>query len=186
MIIWIWYKAQILDVLVWLFFCANSLEKDMNQCRLDSEALAKQPVLEKENSKFQPVVSKVDDHSWGWPESSLFNSYYTEMLRRALLLSLDCTSLPLKRTLYCRVLSKVVSRTILKVFDMTRPGIEPRSSGPLANTLPTRPMSFRLKTDLVSYLFISFHFSKHKTQTHRNKVGWMMPAWRHRQRSSFE
>ena len=24
---------------------------------------------------------------------------------------------------------------------MTRPGIEPRSPGPLANTLPTRPMS---------------------------------------------
>ena len=29
----------------------------------------------------------------------------------------------------------------LKVFGMTRPGIEPRSPRPLANTLPTRPMS---------------------------------------------
>ena len=28
-----------------------------------------------------------------------------------------------------------------KVFGMIRPGIEPRSPGPLANTLPTRPMS---------------------------------------------
>ena len=39
------------------------------------------------------------------------------------------------------MLSKEVSSTILKVFGMTRPGIEPRSLGPLANTLPTRPMS---------------------------------------------
>ena len=31
-------------------------------------------------------------------------------------------------------------RTILKVFVITRPGIEPRSPGPLVNTLPTRPM----------------------------------------------
>ena len=31
-----------------------------------------------------------------------------------------------------------VSSTIFKVFDMTQPGIEPRSPWPLANTLPTR------------------------------------------------
>ena len=31
-----------------------------------------------------------------------------------------------------------VSSTILKVFGMTRPGIEPRSPGLLVNTLPTR------------------------------------------------
>ena len=42
--------------------------------------------------------------------------------------------------LFCWVLSKAVSSTIFKVFGMTRPGIEPRSSRPLANTLPTRPM----------------------------------------------
>ena len=35
------------------------------------------------------------------------------------------------------MLSKEVSSTILKVFGMTQPGIEPRSPGPLANTLPT-------------------------------------------------
>ena len=45
-------------------------------------------------------------------------------------------TLPLIHTLYCWVLSKEVSSTILKVFGMTRPGIEPRSPGPLANTLP--------------------------------------------------
>ena len=39
------------------------------------------------------------------------------------------------------MLSKVVSSTILKVFGMTRPGIEPRSPGPLANTLTAGPMS---------------------------------------------
>ena len=42
------------------------------------------------------------------------------------------------------MLSKVVSSTIFKVFGMTRPGIEPRSPGPLANTLTAGPMS-RLK-----------------------------------------
>ena len=43
-------------------------------------------------------------------------------------LSLDCSTLPLIRTLYCWVLSKVVSSTIFKVFGMTRPGIEPQLS----------------------------------------------------------
>ena len=85
--------------------------------------------------------SKVGDRSWGRPEGSLFNSYYTEMQGRVLLLSPDCSSLPLIRTLYCWVLSKVVSSTIFRVFGMTRPGIEPRSSVPLANTLPIRPMA---------------------------------------------
>ena len=36
------------------------------------------------------------------------------------------------------MLSKVPSSTIFWVFGMTRPGIEPWSPGPLANTLPTR------------------------------------------------
>ena len=46
--------------------------------------------------------------------------------------------------LYCWVLSKEVWSTIFEVFGMTRPGLEPRSPGPLANTLPTRPMSLLL------------------------------------------
>ena len=37
------------------------------------------------------------------------------------------------------MLSKVVSSSIFKVFGMTRPGIEPRSPGPLANTLTDGP-----------------------------------------------
>ena len=80
---------------------------------------------------------KVGDRSRGWPEGSIFNSYYIEVSGRALLLSLDCSALPLIRTLYCWVLSKEVSSTILKVFGMSWPGIEPKSPGPLANTLPT-------------------------------------------------
>ena len=43
--------------------------------------------------------SKVADRSRGLPESSLFNSYYTEVYGRALLFSLDCSILPLKRNL---------------------------------------------------------------------------------------
>ena len=86
-------------------------------------------------------IHKVGDYSWGQPEGSLFNSYCTEVLGRARLLSLDCSTLPLIRTLYCWVLSKEVLSTIFKVFGMTRPGIETRSLGPLANTLPTWKMS---------------------------------------------
>ena len=43
--------------------------------------------------------SKVGDHSWRWPEGFLFDSYYIKVERRALLLSLDCSTLPLIRTL---------------------------------------------------------------------------------------
>ena len=82
----------------------------------------------------------------GGPKAPFFNSYYTVVYGRGLLLSLHCFALPLIRALYCRVLSKAVSSTILKVFGMTRPGIEPRSAGPLANTLPSWPMSVILKT----------------------------------------
>ena len=42
------------------------------------------------------------------------------------------------------MLSKVVSSSIFKVFGMTRPGIEPRSPGPLANTLTAGPIETRL------------------------------------------
>ena len=56
--------------------------------------------------------------------------------RRALLLSHDCSTLALIRTLYCWVLSKEVSNTIIEVFGMTWHVIEPRSSEPLANAPP--------------------------------------------------
>ena len=89
------------------------------------------------------IVSKVGNRSRGWPEGSLFNSYYTEVWGRVLLLSLYCSTLPSIRTLYCWVLSKKVSSTIFKVFGMTRPRNEPRSPGPLANTLPIRPSGLK-------------------------------------------
>ena len=54
---------------------------------------------------------------------------------------MDCSTLPLIRTLYYWVLSKEVSSTIFKVLGMTQTGIEPRSPRPLANTQPTSPMS---------------------------------------------
>ena len=38
------------------------------------------------------------------------------------------------------MLSKAASSIIFWVFGMSRPGIEPRSAGPLANTLLIRPM----------------------------------------------
>ena len=44
-------------------------------------------------------ISKIGDRSRGWPEGSLFDSYYTKLLGRALLLSLDCFTLLLIRTL---------------------------------------------------------------------------------------
>ena len=82
-------------------------------------------------------VSKVSDQSRGLPEGSLFDSYYTKVSGRALLLSLDCSTLPLILTLLCWVLSIEASSTIFLVFGMTRRGIEPRSAGPLANNSST-------------------------------------------------
>ena len=49
-------------------------------------------------------------------------------------------TLALIHNLYCWVLSKEVSITIFWVFGMTRPGIEPRSPWPLANTLLIKPI----------------------------------------------
>ena len=60
-------------------------------------------------------------------------------------------------TLYCWVLSKEVSSTIFRDFGMTRPGIEPGSPGPLANTLPNRPKSrllIRICIDIYMYWYI--------------------------------
>ena len=69
----------------------------------------------------------------GDPKSP-FSIATTPKCRGALLLSLDPSTFPLIRTLSCWVLSKEVSSTIFKVFGMKRPGIEPWSPGPLANT----------------------------------------------------
>ena len=93
-------------------------------------------------------------------EGSLFNSYYTEVWGEgALLLSLDFSTLLLIHTLYCWVLSKLVSSTILKIFGMTQPGIEHGSPGPLTNTL----LTWRMKDNVVAtscllpFVDTSFH-----------------------------
>ena len=83
--------------------------------------------------KAPTTKSKVGDSSWGRLEGSRFNSYFTDVRGRAL------TPFPglLHFTLDTNLLN--VSRTIFWIFVITRPGIELRSPGPLANTLPTRP-----------------------------------------------
>ena len=80
------------------------------------------------------VLSKVDDLSRGWPNSS----FWIATTRRCRggghsfpwIAPLYLWSLP-----YNAVLSKVVSSTILWVFGMTRPRIKPHSPAPLASTL---------------------------------------------------
>ena len=56
---------------------------------------------------------------------------------------------------------------------MTRPGIEPRSPGPLANTLPTRPMSrvdgkihFFSHTHPLTYIYYIYIYIYIYTHTH--------------------
>ena len=80
-----------------------------------------------------------------WPESSLFNCYYTE----------GATSFP--GLPHFTLDPYFIMLSVKEVFGMTRPGIEPRSPGPLANTLSSRPMAqshnnkcFYLRTFLVS------------------------------------
>ena len=56
---------------------------------------------------------------------------------------------------------------------MTRPGIEPRSPGPLANTLTPRPMSGKKKYIYI-YIYIYFFFfsdleRKKERKRHENK-----------------
>ena len=105
------------------------------------------------------LLRVVGDLSQGRPEGSLFNSYYTEVSGRALLLSLDCSTLPSIHTLYCWVLSKEVSSIIFKVFGMMWPGIESRSLRSLANTLPTGPMSRECSSFKYCYLMLIILFN---------------------------
>ena len=88
------------------------------------------------------LVSEVGNRSQGRPEGSLFNSYYTKVYGEG------ATSFPalLHFTLDTYLLLLIVKQGGIKyhfyVFGMTWPGIEPRSSGPLANTLPTGPIIY--------------------------------------------
>ena len=83
-------------------------------------------------------LSKVGDRSWERPENS-FSIAATPRCWGGRY------SFPWIAPLYpwyvpsIWVLSKEVSSTILKVFGMTRPGIEPRSPRQLSNSLPIWP-----------------------------------------------
>ena len=84
------------------------------------------------------------------------------------------STIPLIRTLYCGVLSKEVSSTIFKVFSMTQAGIEPRSPGPLSNTLPTRSIILSkhlqvtiLNTNGIKYSCLTENFFKQIYLMHR-------------------
>ena len=98
-------------------------------------------------------ASKDSNPCWGWPKGSIFNSYHNEVYGRALLLSRDCSTLPSIRTFYCWVLNKEVSIIMFKVFGMMRTGIEPKSTEPLANTLPTRLM----KIYMIKFGWVLYH-----------------------------
>ena len=95
-------------------------------------------------SIYYDCFSKVGNLSWRWPEGYLFNSYYTKVLGKALLHSLNCFTLPLILTLKCWMLSKEASSTIIWVFGMIQPRIKPWSPWPLTNTLLIRPMTLTL------------------------------------------
>ena len=76
--------------------------------------------------------------------------------------SKNCLSLPLIPTIWFWVSCKAVSSTTFWVFGMNRSGIEPRSPGPLVNTLLTGPMALFYATirkdsvSLLRFLFLSY------------------------------
>ena len=83
--------------------------------------------------------SKVCNRSQGQPEGSLFNSYYTKCKEGHYTFP---GLLHFSPDLYLIMLSVKQSgiKYFFWVFGITQPRIEPRSPGPLANTLLIRPM----------------------------------------------
>ena len=79
---------------------------------------------------------------------------------------MDCFTLPLIHTLYCRVLKQGCIKYHFK--SMTRPGIEPRSPGPLANTI-------HLANEPVKAVFISRYSKLYHSYiffTHTHFASW--------------
>ena len=111
------------------------------------------------------LLSKVGDRSRERPLGSFFNSFYTKVEGRAQLLSIDCSTLPLTRPLYCWVLSKEVSSTIFKVFGMTRlKNSKPKYEHvafqkwyPPDIYLYSFIFSLSLKTDIIRYHLLSVY-----------------------------
>ena len=117
------------------------------------------PILflkQKTLKSYKSKVSKVGDRSRGRPESS-FSIATTPKCRGEHYFFPRIVPLYPWYIPYIVVLSKEVSSTIFKVFGMMWPGIEPKSPGPLANTLPIRPMSW--KSYRYYHLFINYILS---------------------------
>ena len=91
-------------------------------------------------SSYLTVVILGGYRSQGWPEGSLFNSYYRGV-GRLLLWFPGLSHFTLETYLIMPSVMQGGIKNNFWVFGMTRPEIEPRSPGPLANTLLIRPMA---------------------------------------------
>ena len=109
-------------------------------------------------------IYKVGGRSRGRHEGFLFNNYYTEGSGRALLLSLDCSTLLLFHTWCCRVLSKEKSSIIFWVFGMSWPEIE----------RAIRKHSNHYVNGLV---YICIYHVKEKYNQNFNVIAWFFPIW---------
>ena len=110
--------------------------------------------------KYQ-LDGKVGDSNRGQPEGPLFNSYYTEMQRRRLRLSLDCSTLPFQWSLSDSK-SPQVSMTLLSILAVlnnavvwmvsTRPPTS-KFSSPFYNPLVTVPKAQITMGIIVTFMF---------------------------------
>ena len=78
-------------------------------------------------------IYKLTNHSWGWPKGFFFNSYYTQLFGRSILLSLDC-SLYTWSILY-NAECKARWHQVQFWYDLTGDWVRP-----LVNTLIIMPM----------------------------------------------
>ena len=124
------------------FFVGKSKKDNTSVLRKTSICLNTKQILwaKFEFNTFSQIIALLATVVEGDQKASFSIATTLSCRGRALLLSLNCSTLPLWRVLYCWLLSKEVSSIIFKVFGMTQPGIERRSPGPLVNTLPTKIM----------------------------------------------
>ena len=142
-------------ILTWGFFTWS-----LSNISLVCEIFPNEQTNSTPNPVHQSTISKIGDLSRGWPEGSF--SIATAPRCRG-----GRYSIPWIATLYSWSLpynAEAASNTIFWVFGMIRPGIEPRSPGPLANTLLIKlmRMKFRFYNSNKSYYCVtscSFLFS---------------------------
>ena len=90
------------------------------------------------------------------------------MLGRTLLLSLDCSHFTLNLYLIMLTVKQGGVKNHFWVFGTNRPGIEPRSPGPLANNLPKRTIGRHTHTHTHIYIknmMCVFSLSRHRPFT---------------------